>query len=80
MHVLEVQIAWKSNLVKLINADHSSISQHHCTTLHDKTTSDGVSQHGGSQTSSTAALTRRVDLTETITLMHTLHHRKHLCK
>lgn len=44
-------------LVKLINAHHPTVSQHHGSSLHDEATGDGVPQDRGRQTSSTAAFT-----------------------
>lgn len=44
-------------LVKLVDADDSAVGQHHGSTLHDESAGGGVPQHGGSQTSCTAALT-----------------------
>jgi len=43
-------------LVKLVNAYDSPIRQHHGSSLHDESTSDGVPEHRGSQTSCAAAL------------------------
>lgn len=51
-----------SHLIKLVDADHSAVGQHHGSALHDEAAGVGVSQHRGRQTSCTAALARGVHL------------------
>lgn len=45
-----------THLIKLINAHNTTISQDHSAPLHDESTSGGIPQHRGCQTSCTAAL------------------------
>ena len=62
-----------SHLVKLINAHHTTVSEHHGTSFKVKVPGGGITNHGGGETSGTAALAGGVD-TNGRDLFHKLEH------